>query len=229
MPGSKITILLCFFCLTARVCLSQKSITIHYRGISHLDVNDFKTMADSASRERAREEGKDSIDARAKALLGGFTEMFDSLDFSPMVEYAYVYREGNFVYHKKDDRPVMKFDLTNLSFVTLDSTGYPLTQKVIVRTFQYNESAYRYKQTLTNESKKIHGYDCTKLIVEEYDVEYNYTRVLTIWATRDIKPALSVRAVCVLHTKIFDEYTPITFIEKGLGGFTEIEAINLNR
>lgn len=229
MPDNKITILLCFFCLTASICFGQKPVTIHYRATAHLDANNFKKMADSVSLEKAKEEGKDSIDAQARELLDAFAGMFDSLSLSPMIEDSYVFREGDFVYKKREDFLLLKYDLTSLDFFTIDSTNYPLIQKVDIKTYPYNDTSYRYKETITDESKKIHGYDCTKLVVEEYDVERNETRILTIWATRDIKPALSIRAVCGLNKKIFEDYTPISFIEKGPWGFSETEAINLNR
>jgi hypothetical protein len=229
MTGSKITTLLCFFCITAQICFGQKSFTMHYRAIAHFDSNAFKKMADSISLGKAKEEGKDSIDAQARGLLDAFTVMFDSLSLSSMIEDSYVFREGDFVYKKREGFLLLKYDLTSLDFFTIDSVNYPITQKVDIKTYHYNDTSYRYKQTITDESKKIHGYDCKKLIVEEYDVERNETRILTIWATRDIKPALSIRAVCGLNKKIFEDYTPISFIEKGPWGFSEIEAINLNR
>lgn len=230
MPGSKIIVFLCFLCLTAQVCFSQKSLTIQYRTTGHFDANGFKKMADSVSLEKARENGKDSIDAETTQFLDTITAMFDSLSLSPVIENSYVFREGNFVYMKReDDSRLLKYNLTSRDLVTIDSTSYPLTQQVFITPYPFNDAGYRYKQTLTNESKKIHGYACKKLVVEEYDIEQNETRVFTIWATRDITPALSIRAVCGLHIKTFEDYTPVSFTEKGPGYFSETEAINLNR
>lgn len=229
MPGSKITTLLCFFCLTAQVCLSQKSLTIHYRSTGHVDANEFKRMADSVGLEKARKDGKDSIDAENRQFLDAITAMYDSLSLTPMIEDSYFFREGDFVYKKREDGVLLKYDLTSRDLFTIDSSAYPFTKQVLIIPYPFNDEGYRYKQTVTTESKKIHGFDCTKIIVEEYEIGENETRIFTIWATRDIKPAFSIRAVCGLNIKTFEDYTPIAFTEKWRGVFSETEAVNLNR
>lgn len=226
------TVLVLFFALAFSGSYAQRSVTILYRSKGHLSTTDLKNLFVTAQEERKKNgvEIMDSVDE--STLEQSLTELLDMIP-GGLNEERKIYREGNFVMISKPNQ-LHKVNLKTLERTVIDSTHYQLLKRLDTSIHEMLNTAFIYTLEKTKEVRNIAGYTCEKFILKETDPDPSplASRILTIWATRQIKPAIPVFAVEGLHKIMLEDYTPLKVSENLAGtpnSGNETEAIILKK
>jgi hypothetical protein len=132
------------------------------------------------------------------------------------------WRKGNLVITSsvQEGQGLIKkfYDLNSQKFMVIDSVLYQKSGRVdstVVWLDCYREPGCTatYRVEKKKGIKTILGYRCVNYIIEEEISNKDANRIILVWVTEEIKPAVSVYAVLRLYKKILPIFTPLEIKE----------------
>ena len=143
-----------------------------------------------------------------------------------LAKIKHAYRENEEVVVKDmgglaKGRSLFRYNIKTLLLTRIDSIKYHKIDTVNVTKNQLTDTSnllnrVNYKIQFTKEVKKIMGYKCQKIYVVPLNKAAGVLSDIQqyeIWATKDIKPAISVNAVLLFCKAILTEFTALEIKE----------------
>lgn len=188
------------------------------------------------------ESERDDIDSLKKIQMHELTKgIFDMVN-AETFSHTQVWRDGDWVITREIDRAEGKiakhYHVNTLEFMVIDSFIYRVIPRIDTFKTSMNYKVnkdwqIRYDVKKTKQRKNILGYSCRLFIIKENKVIHEdgpEERTFSIWATKEMKPAISAHALLGLYQKLMEKYTPLE-IEKTSnkmpGGFQRLTAIDI--
>ena len=217
------TIYLLFFILASLPSIAQKRITIVYKSSIYFEKADFQKYIDKEVNELGIAQS-DSLKKIANEIMEDYLNGLDSLiNKNPSDSLMmHVYRENDEVVIKNlggspKGRAGFRYNTKTLMLTRIDSVTYGKIDSVIVTKSMLTDTLIlsnrmEYTVQFTKEIKTVLQYKCQKIIVTAISKTSSGISDSTqyeIWATKVIKPAISVNAVLLFRKAILTEFTPL--------------------
>ena len=211
-----------FLLFSGLICFgafAQKRTIITYGVAAHFGTKDTNALLGNAA-----------AGAEPDSLANSFREAMKELltTFSQEVNME-AWREGPFVVTRElnagQGKLYKHYHVDHLDFIVIDSSAYNQSGKVdsTVLSMDYRKDKnwqVAYTVTKTREQKTILNYPCTLYKIEETRKtavnEKPDIRTFAVWATKDIKPAVSLHAVLGLYQKLLPFLTPLEIEQRSL-------------
>lgn len=226
---SRVTILLttCFFYLQLT---AQLKTVITYKETAKIDFEDFKPNSEESNTDSSLEQ------FNLKKML--LEQALDTIFSEVGTDTIQAWKEGNFVVtNSKKEQAIRKlYEINSQKFLVINNAL--LKNKIdtfskLLNCDKQSDCSATYKVLQRKGNKKILGYECINYVIEE-ELESlsdgHSTRMISVWVTDKIKPALPTYALSRLYKKILKNFTPLEIkeqFEKNAASYELLSAINI--
>ncbi|HVG41174.1 MAG TPA: hypothetical protein VM888_06135 [Chitinophagaceae bacterium] len=193
-------------------------------------------------KEVAAEKG-DVPDSSLLTAMSNMKELSGIISGQKIIMEAW--RTGNDVVTREVNNAAGKiykyYNVNTLAFKVIDSFTYKKINKVdtFSTSMDYKKDPQwkvEYSITKENKRKKILQYDCTLYTIVQTkkwssEAEAEKT-IFTIWATTQLKPALSTHALLGMYSKVLEDHTPLEIeiiLAKSPNSVHKIEALEIKQ
>ncbi len=226
---SRVTILLttCFFYLQLT---AQLKTVITYKETGKIDFQDFKPNSEESNTDSSLEQ------FNLKKML--LEQALDTIFLEVGTDTMQAWKEGNFVVtSSKKEQAIRKlYEVNSQKFLVINKALLKNKIDTFSKSLNCNQQPHcsaTYKVLQRKGNKKILGYECINFVIKE-ELESlsdgHSTRMISVWVTDKIKPALPTYALSRLYKKILKNFTPLEIkeqFEQNAASYQLLSAINI--
>lgn len=226
MSRVTISLITCFFYIQLA---AQPKTVITYKETGKIDFQDFKPNSEESNTDSSLEQFNLKKMLLEQALDTIFTEVG--------IDTMQAWKEGNFVVttSKKEQAIRKLYEVNSQKFLVINSAllknKIDTFSKLLNCDQPYCSATYKVLQR--KGKKNILGFECINYVIEEElesPSDGHSSRVISVWVTDKIKPALPTYALTRLYKKFLENFTPLEIkeqFEKNAASYELLSAINI--